>query len=160
MGPLQTIPRGGRQWGKHSARRPNRYIRRGTLQWFGAFCPATGYSVGRGAQHRDAESCRRFWEEVMLQHWGQGFVYLIMDNLSTHKKALRELPPDLSERIKPCWLPTNSSWLNLIESYFATLQRTALCNTDHQTVSEIETSLSSGVTYLNSNPRPYVWRRV
>jgi hypothetical protein len=49
LGPLQTIPQGGQQRGKRAARRPDRYRRNGTLQWFGAFCPTTGESVGRGA---------------------------------------------------------------------------------------------------------------
>jgi hypothetical protein len=51
-----------------------------------------------------------------------------MDNLATHQKALRELPRKLRRRISVYWTPVNSSWLNLIESYFATLQRTALHN--------------------------------
>jgi len=42
MGPLQTIPRGGKAWASKAVRRPDRYRRAGTLQWFGAFCPTTG----------------------------------------------------------------------------------------------------------------------
>ena len=76
-----------------------------------------------------------------------------MDNLSAHKKALRELPARVRRRIYPYYTPTNSSWLNLVESYFATLQRTALHNTDYKTPEQIEQGLHRGMLYLNENPR-------
>ncbi len=160
LGPLQTIPQGGRQWGNRAARRPDRYRRNGTLQWFGAFCPTTGESVGRGSRRKNAESCRRFWEEVMMPHWDKGSIHLIMDNLSAHKKALRELPYKIRRRIRVYWLPTNSSWLNLVESYFAVLQRTALSNTNYEAPEDIEQGLKNGVQYLNQHPRPYVWKKI
>ena len=83
-----------------------------------------------------------------------------MDNLSAHKKALRELPSRVRRRIHVYWTPTNSSWLNLVESYFATLQRTALHNTYYKSPEEIEQGLIKGVGYLNENPRPYKWKKI
>jgi len=112
MGPLQTIPRGGKAWASKAVRRPDRYRRAGTLQWFGAFCPTTG--------------------------------------LSTHPKALGQLPYRLRRRLRVYWLPTNSSWLNLIESHFSVLKRTALDNTDYRTTDEIDEGLLAGLRYLYS----------
>lgn len=83
-----------------------------------------------------------------------------MDNLSTHQKALRNLPAKLRRRIKVYWTPVNSSWLNLIESYFATLKQTALQNTNFKTPEEIERGLLQGMEYLNENPRSYEWKKV
>jgi hypothetical protein len=57
-------------------------------------------------------------------------------------------------------LPTNSSWLNLIESYFANLQLVALHNTDYRTPAEIEAGLQRGLAYLNAHPTPYVWKKI
>lgn len=160
MGPLQTIPRGGKQWGRRPARRPDRYTRRGTLQWLGAFCPHSGKSIGRGMAKKDAASCKKFWEEDMLSFWNKGTIHLILDNFRAHKRALGELAWKYRRRIRVHWLPTNSSWLNLVESYFATLQRTALSNTDYQTTEEIDHALQRAVEYLNANPRPYVWKKI
>ena len=159
MGPLQTIPRGGQAWGKRPYLRPDRYKRNGTLQWLCAFSPHTGQAVGKGYRSRDAETCKRFWEEHMLSSWPKGTIHLVMDNLSAHKKALRELPSRIRRRLRVYWTPTNSSWLNLAESYFATLQRTALHNTHCKTPDEIEQALLDGVEYLNENPRPYKWKK-
>ena len=116
--------------------------------------------MGRGTPHKDAESCKRFWKEVMMTRWGKGSIHLVMDNLSAHKKAFRELPYKIRRRIRVYWLPTNSSWLNLVESYFAVLQRTALSNTDYKTPGDIEQGLKKGMRYLNLHPRPYVWKKI
>jgi len=91
----------------------------------------------------------------MVPYWEKGLIHLTMDNLSAHKKALRELSYKIRRRIRVYWLPTNSSWLNLIESYFAVLQRTALSNTNYQAPEDIEDGLKKGVRYLNQHPRPY-----
>jgi transposase len=160
MGPLQTVPRGGQAWGRKPLLRPDRYKRNGTVQWFCAFNPHSGLAVGKGFPTKSAESCRRFWLDYMLPTWPRGGIHLVMDNLSAHKKALRELPARVRRRIHVYWTPTNSSWLNLIESYFAILQRTALHNTDYKTTDEIEQSLSRGTNYLNENPRPYKWKKI
>jgi len=160
MGPLQTIPRGGRGWGKRAQRRPNRYKRNGTLQWLCAFCPVTGRAVGKGFPSRSGDSCREFWENQMLPFWDKGSVHLVMDNLSAHKKALRELPARFRRRLHVFWTPTNCSWLNLCDSYFATLERTALHNTDYKSPDQIEQGLRNGVSYLNDNPRPYKWKKL
>jgi len=96
----------------------------------------------------------------MFLRWPRGPIHLVMDNLSAHKKALRELPARLSRRLVVYWTPTNSSWLNLIESYFATLSRTALHNTHYRTPAEIEQGLVRGTQHLNEHPRPYLWKKV
>jgi transposase len=160
MGPLQTIPRGGKAWGRHASLRPDRYKRNGTLQWLCAFNPHTGLAFGKGFPTKSAECCKTFWLEHMLPFWPKGGIHLVMDNLSAHKKALRELPAKIRRRIHVYWTPTNSSWLNLIESYFATLQRTALYNTDYKTPQEIEQGLLRGTGYLNENPRSYNWKKI
>ena len=96
----------------------------------------------------------------MLPFWPTGFVYLVMDNLSAHKKALRELPAKFRRRLHVFWTPTNCSWLNLIDSYLATLKRTALHNTDYKSPDQIEQGLLNGVSYLTENPRPYKWKKI
>ena len=160
MGPLQTIPRGGQAWGRHPHRRPDRYKRNGTLQWFCAFSPHSGQAVGKGFASKTAECCQQFWEEQMITFWPKGSIHLVMDNLSAHKKALRQLPRRIRRRLQVYWTPTNSSWLNLIESYFSTLKRTALDNTYYKTPAEIEQALLNGVRYLNDNPKPYKWKKL
>jgi transposase len=130
------------------------------LQFFAAFCPHTGRAVGRGAPTKSSKYCRDFLREVVLPTWRRGRIHLVLDNLSAHlAPPVQQWAADHSHRIKFHWLPTNSSWLNLIESFLATLQRTALQNTHFQTPRQIEEGLRRGLAYLNCHPKPYVWKR-
>jgi len=160
MGPLQTIPRGGKAWGRKAQRRSDRYRRTRTLQWFGAFCPTTGLAVGKGFERKRADDCRAFLEQYVFPFWPRGSIHLVLDNLSIHGKALRELPYRLRRRLRLYWLPTNSSWLNLIEPHFSVLKRTALDNSNYPTPDEIEQALLAGLRYLNANPTAYTWTKI
>lgn len=160
MGPLQTIPRGGKSWGVHAQRRPDRYRRNGTVQWFGGFCPTTGLAVGKGFERKRTQECRAFWEQYLFAFWPQGSIHLVLDNLSPHAKALGQLPYRLRRRLRVYWLPTNSSWLNLIEAHFAVLKHTALDNSYYRTPDQIDQALLAGVRYLNARPTPYTWTKI
>ena len=56
--------------------------------------------------------------------------------------------------------PTTSSWLNLLESYFAVLERTALYNTDCRSPAGISEGSGKGMRPLNASPRPYLWKKI
>jgi transposase len=117
--------------------------------------------VGRGTPSKNSENCRDFLSQVVLRTWRRGKIHLILDNLSAHKAPpVREWIREHANRIELHWLPTNSSWLNLIESYFATLEHTSLQNTDYKTPLEIEEALIKGIAYLNEHQRPYVWKKL
>jgi len=159
MGPLQPIPRGGRSWGRIVSKRPNRYPRTGTVQWLAAFAPHSGYAVGKAYDRKRSVDIRDFLENVLLPAFPNTHIYMIWDNLSSHKSQ-REWQTNVKERISFIWLPTNSPWLNLIESYFSVLSRTALHNTDFKTSLEISLALEKANDYLNQNPKKYKWNYI
>ncbi len=156
MGPLQTIPRGGRSWCRKAARRPNRYRRCGTVQLLAAFAPHRGHGVGLAVRHKTGEAMLDFPRRVVLAEFPRGTIYLIWDHLSAHKKALRLWQPK-PKRVQFAWTPTNGSWLNLIEAWFSVLQRTALHNTHLKTPQQIEQHLQRGIAYLHQHPKSYQW---
>jgi len=159
MGPLQPIPRGGRSWSRTVPRRPNRYPRTGTVQWLAAFAPHSGRVVGKTYERKRTEDVRDFLEHVLLPAFPHTHIYMIWDNLSSHKSQ-REWQQRHKDRISFVWLPTNSPWLNLIESYFSVLSRLALHNTDFKTASEIGIALEKATNYLNQNPKEYKWNYI
>jgi len=159
MGPLATIPRGGRSWGKRPQRRADRYHKSQTIQMLGAFAPHTGEGMGLPHPCKTGEAVLAFLQDRVLPHYGtQGKIYLIWDNFSAHKKALNLWQPRPSN-VEFAWTPTNASWLNLIEPWFLVLEKTALQNTNLKTTSEIAAHLLDGIDYLNEHPKPYRWNK-
>ena len=158
MGPLATIPRGGRGWGRHPARRSDRYHKSNTIQLLAAFAPHTGQAIGIPSPNKTAEVVLAFLKDVVLPCFGLNRkIYLVWDNFSAHKRA-RSLWAAPSN-IEFYWTPTNASWLNLIEPWFLVLEKTALHNTDLKTTDAIAENLKQGIAYLNSHPRPYHWTK-
>jgi len=159
MGPLATIPRGGRSWGKKPTRRSDRYHRSQTIQLLAAFAPHTGHGVGCPNTCKTGEAVLAFLQGTVLPKFGgDRKIYLIWDNFSAHKRALNLWAPKPAN-IEFFWTPTNASRLNLIEPWFLVLEKTALHNTDLKTTAAIAENLSQGIDYLNEHPRPYRWKK-
>jgi transposase len=60
----------------------------------------------------------------------EGIIYLIADNLSTHKSALlREWLED-HPRIEHAFIPKGATWLNLKEAWWRLFRRQALAGID------------------------------
>ena len=55
--------------------------------------------------------------------------------------------------------PTSSSWLNLVERWFAELTRRLLQRSAHRTVAALTRDLNDWVATWNENPRPFVWHK-
>ena len=132
--------------------------RNGTVQLLAAFAPHCGHGVGQAVPRKTGEAILEFLQTIVLPEFPHAVIYLIWDNLSAHKKALRLWEPK-PERVRFAWIPTNASWLNLIEAWFSVLERTALHNTYLRTPTEIEASLQRGIAYLNEHPKPYRWTK-
>src|SRR5207302_1921849 len=66
LGPLQTIPRGGHDWGRRAARRPDRYKRNGTVQLLAAFAPHCGHGVGQAVPRKTGEAILEFLQTIVL----------------------------------------------------------------------------------------------
>ena len=158
LGPLQTIPRGGRSWTQKASLRPDRYRRNGTVQLLAAFAPHRGHGIGRCVRHKTGEAILEFLRTDVLKEFPRRRIYLVWDNLSAHKKAVRLWQPR-PRRLQFFWIPTNASWLNLIEPWFSVLERVALHNTDLKTPEAITDNLLQGITNLNDHPKPYRWSK-
>jgi hypothetical protein len=52
-----------------------------------------------------------------------------------------------------------SSWLNLIERWFAELTTKKLRRGTHTSVRQLNTDIRSWLETWNDNPRPYVWSK-
>lgn len=84
-------------------------------------------------------------------------VHLIVDNYSTHKHA--KVKAWLARR--PHWhihfIPTYSSWLNLVERFFALITAKAIRRGSFRSVKELVGKIDHFVTQHNKHCKPFVW---
>jgi hypothetical protein len=55
--------------------------------------------------------------------------------------------------------PTSSSWLSLVERWFAELTTKWLRRGTHRSVTELTHSIQAWVDTWNEHPRPFVWTK-
>jgi transposase len=141
------------------ARMTHDYVRNGTTSLFAAFDLASGSVIAQHyRKHRHQEFLR--FLKLIDDAVPDGLdLHLVLDNYATHKtpeihKWLLRHP-----RFHLHFTPTSSSWLNLVERWFAELTRRKLRRSAHRSVAELETDIRKWITEWNKDPRPFVWTK-
>ena len=135
------------------------YLRAGTTDLFAALEVATGRVITKmTAQHRAAEF-KAFLTEIDKQVPAGYDVHLICDNLSTHKTPAIHRWLLRHPRFHLHFIPTGSSWLNLVERWFAEITMKLIRRGVHRSVADLQTDITRWVEQWNQNPRPYVWTK-
>jgi transposase len=86
-------------------------------------------------------------------------VHLVLDNASTHKTPAIQRWLAAHPRFALHFTPTSSSWLNLVERWFAELTNKKLRRGAHRSVRDLNHDIRSWIETWNENPRPYVWAK-
>jgi transposase len=133
------------------------YVRHGTTTLFAALNVLDGTIIGSGKpQHRHQEFLQ-FMEEVDRKVPRRLEVHLILDNYGTHKhpnvKAWFEAHP----RYHLHFVPTSSSWLNLVERWFAEITRKQIRRGTFMSVRKLIKAIMRYLREYNKNPEPFVW---
>jgi transposase len=135
------------------------YVRHGTTNLFAALDVATGRVIGECYPRKRASEFRRFLNSVSEQLPSDAEVHVVVDNNSIHtaptiRRWLRQHP-----FFKMHFTPTYSSWLNLVERWFAKLTNEALRRGSHTSTRELQEAIDSFLEATNDNPKPFVWRK-
>ncbi len=140
-------------------RRTHDYIRNGVTDLFAALNLATGQVIHQlRPQHRAVEF-KKFLEAIDRVVPAGLDVHVVLDNSSTHKT------PDINRwllrhpRFSFHFTPTSSSWLNLVERWFAELTRKLLQRSAHKTVKALTADLNGWIADWNEDPKPFVWHK-
>ena len=86
-------------------------------------------------------------------------LHLIMDNYATHKTAAVKAWLDRHPRFKIHFIPTSSSWLNLVERFFAEITGKRIRRGIFRSVAELEEAIDDYLLRHNACAKPYVWTR-
>ena len=140
-------------------RRTHDYKRHGITDLFAALNVATGEVLHQTRPRHRAIEFRRFLDAID-DNVPEGLdVHVVLDNSSTHKtdainKWLLRHP-----RFTFHFTPTSSSWLNLVERWFAELTTKKLQRSAHRSVAELTDDLDDWIAQWNNNPQPFVWHK-
>ena len=85
-------------------------------------------------------------------------IHLIQDNYATHKHPKVRAWLKRHPRFKCHFTPTSSSWLNLVERFFADLTEDVIRSGSFGSVRELVRDIKAYLAERNANPEPYKWK--
>ena len=135
------------------------YRRAGTSSLYAALDLTTGKVIGRlHARHRAIEF-KRFLQTLDREVPDHLDVHLVLDNSSTHKTPAIRKWLLAHPRFVLHFTPTSSSWLNLVERWFAELTNKLLRRGAHRSVAALNRDVRAWIETWNDEPKPFVWTK-
>ena len=135
------------------------YKRSGTSSLYAALNVTTGQVIGSlHARHRAIEF-KKFLQTIDREVPAELAVHLVLDNASTHKTPAIQRWLVAHPRFVLHFTPTSSSWLNLVERWFAELTTKKLRRGAHRSVGQLNTDIRAWIETWNDDPKPFVWTK-
>jgi transposase len=133
------------------------YKRHGTTTLFAALEVLQGRVVGQSFERHRNEEFLRFLRRLDQEFSGKVPLHLVMDNYGTHKHPNVQAWLKRHPRFIPHFVPTSSSWLNLIERWFRELTTQSVRRGSFTSVEALENAIHEFLAAWNENPNPFVW---
>jgi len=140
-------------------RQTHDYIRHGTTCLYAALRVLDGTVFGTCRPKRDTKEFVRFLDRVEQVTPADEAIHVILDNLSTHKSPpvqrwLRRHP-----RVHFHFIPTSSSWLNLVERWFGEITRDRIRRGTFDSVAVLVAAIEDYLRHYNEAPRRFIWTK-
>jgi transposase len=140
-------------------RRTHDYTRHGTTSLFAALNVKTGKVIGECHRRHRAKEFRKFLDTIDAAVPAALSVHVILDNYGTHKTPLIHRWLLRHPRFHVHFTPTGTSWINLVERWFATLTDKQLRRGVHRSTRDLETTILHYIDITNERPKPFVWTK-
>ena len=140
-------------------RRTHDYVRSGTTNLYAALDVASGKVIATMTPRHRAEEFRRFLNLIDKSVPANLHVHVVLDNSSTHKTPSIQRWLLRHPRFSLHFTPTYSSWLNLVERWFAELSTKWIKRGTHRSVRDLVASIRTWITGWNDDPKPFVWHK-
>jgi transposase len=155
MGPIQLIPHHGSGWApeKLPERRRATYSKRNGVRYlFGAYDVHADRLHGRLRTHKNAGEVLGFYRQIRMRYDPRVRIYLIADNLSTHKTpAIRDWAAE--SNVELVFTPTYASFLNRIECHFWPIGEFVINNADYPDWDTFAKATADHIRYRNGPHR-------
>lgn len=133
------------------------YKRNGTTTLFAALEVLSGNVIGQCLPRHRHQEFLKFLRTIDREVPKGLEIHLILDNYSTHKhenvkKWLAKHP-----RFHLHFIPTSSSWLNMVERWFGKLTEKAIRRGVFRSVPDLIATIETYMQANNEHPEPFVW---
>jgi len=135
------------------------YKRNGTTTLFAALDVKTGHVIGECVPRHRAKEFISFLKKIDTAVDRALDLHLILDNYSTHKTKQVRNWLKRHKRFNLHFIPTSSSWLNLVERFFALITEDAIRRGVFKSVTDLEAAIADYLTKHNATSRPFVWTK-
>lgn len=142
----------------HIRTKTHDYKRHGTVTLFAALNYLEGKLITRTEIRHTHVEWLRFLKQIDRETPKEMEVHVIADNYATHKHAKVKGWLTKHSRFHLHFTPTGSSWLNLVERFFADLTQDCIREGSFQSVRELVQAIDEYLADRNEHPKRYVWR--
>lgn len=135
------------------------YKRHGTSTLFAALEVATGKVIGECKPKHRHQEFLAFLKTVEKQTLAGLQLHLIVDNYATHKHQKVRNWLKRNPRVHLHFIPTSSSWLNLVERFFGLITDKQIRRGVFTSVKELEAAIYEFIESHNADSKPFVWTK-
>ena len=141
-------------------RQTHDYERHGTTTLFAALNVASGKVIGKCKRSHKSEDYVEFLKVLDRNAPKKKVLHIIADNYSTHKApAVKEYLQRKSDRFVEHFIPTYSSWLNMIEMWFAEITNKRIRRESWSSLKELEEAITDYIISWNKSGRRFCWTK-
>ncbi len=139
-------------------RQTHDYYRHGTTTLFAALNVLSGKVIGDCKEQHKAADYISFLKMVSRKSPKGKTLHIIADNYSAHKtKEVREYLESMNGRFVEHFIPTHSSWLNLVERWFGEITNKRIRRDSWTSVDELEKAIGDFIKTWNASGRRFKW---
>ena len=135
------------------------YKRNGTTTLFAALDVKTGQVIGECVPRHRAKEFISFLKKIDTAVDRALDLHIIVDNYSTHKTKQVQNWLKRHKRFNLHFIPTSSSWLNLVERFFALITQDAIRRGVFKSVADLEAAIADYLAKHNATSKPFVWTK-
>jgi transposase len=135
------------------------YKRYGTTTLFAALNVATGETVYECMPRHRHQEFLKFLRKVERSVEPGLDIHVILDNYATHKHEKVRAWLKRTKRVHLHFVPTGTSWLNMVERLFSELTEKQLRRLAVTSVAELEAAITRYLDHRNTQPKPFIWTK-
>jgi transposase len=136
------------------------YERHGTTTLFAALNVASGKVIGKCGQSHKAKDYVDFLKVLDKKAPKDKVLHIIADNYSAHKAPeVKGYLKEKAGRFVEHFIPTYSSWLNMIERWFAEITNKRIRRESWKSVKELEEAITEYIISWNKSGRRFSWTK-